>query len=159
MSRKCAPDLYGQRQTRMDQNLTPTRPYLLRAMHEWMSDNSQTPLVVIDANAEGVTVPEQHVQDGRIILNISWSATQNLVMDNEQISFSARFSGVPNQVLVPMAAVKGIYARESGQGMMFQDEPVSQAVNENVKIDKNSSSNDDDDTKPPRNRGGLRVVK
>jgi stringent starvation protein B len=128
-------------------------------MHEWMSDNSQTPLVVIDANAEGVTVPEQHVQDGRIILNISWSATQNLVMDNEQISFSARFSGVPNQVLVPMAAVKGIYARESGQGMMFQDEPVSQAVNENVKIDKNSSSNDDDDTKPPRNRGGLRVVK
>ncbi len=143
----------------MDQNLTPTRPYLLRAMHEWMSDNSQTPLVVIDANAEGVTVPEQHVQDGRIILNISWSATQNLVMDNEQISFSARFSGVPNQVLVPMAAVKGIYARESGQGMMFQDEPVSQAVNENVKIDKNSSSNDDDDTKPPRNRGGLRVVK
>ena len=143
----------------MDQNLTPTRPYLLRAMHEWMSDNSQTPLVVIDANAEGVTVPEQHIQDGRIILNISWSATQNLVMDNEQISFSARFSGVPNQVLVPMAAVKGIYARESGQGMMFQDEPVSQAVNENVKIDKNSSSNDDDDTKPPRNRGGLRVVK
>ena len=143
----------------MDQNLTPTRPYLLRAMHEWMSDNTQTPLVVIDANAEGVTVPEQHIQDGRIILNISWSATQNLVMDNEQISFSARFSGVPNQVLVPMAAVKGIYARESGQGMMFQDEPVSQAVNENVKIDKNSSSNDDDDTKPPRNRGGLRVVK
>lgn len=128
-------------------------------MHEWMSDNSQTPLVVIDANAEGVTIPEQHVQDGRIILNISWSATQNLVMDKEQISFSARFSGVPNQVLVPMAAVKGIYARESGQGMMFQDEPVSQAVNENVKIDKNSSSNDDDDTKPPRNRGGLRVVK
>ena len=128
-------------------------------MHEWMSDNSQTPLVVIDANAEGVAVPEQHVQDGRIILNISWSATQNLVMDNEQISFSARFSGVPNQVFVPMAAVKGIYARESGQGMMFQDEPVSQAVNENVKIDRNSSSNDDDDTKPPRNRGGLRVVK
>jgi len=143
----------------MDQNLTPTRPYLLRAMHEWRSYKTPTPLVVIDANAEGVTVPEQHIQDGRIILNISWSATQNLVMDNEQISFSARFSGVPNQVLVPMAAVKGIYARESGQGMMFQDEPVSQAVNENVKIDKNSSSNDDDDTKPPRNRGGLRVVK
>jgi stringent starvation protein B len=143
----------------MDQNLTPTRPYLLRAMHEWMSDNSQTPLVVIDANAEAVTVPEQHVKDGRIILNISWSATQNLVMDNEQISFTARFSGVPSQVLVPIAAVKGIYARESGQGMMFQDEPVSQAANENVKIDKNSSPNDDDDTKPPRNRGGLRVVK
>jgi stringent starvation protein B len=149
----------------MAETLTPTRPYLLRAMHEWMSDNNQTPLVVIDATADGVTVPQQHVQDGRIILNISWSATQNLVLDNEHVTFSARFSGKSNQVVVPIAAIQGIYARESGQGMMFQDEPGANDAGSNAAgLTSVSGQNDkgddgDDDPSPPPKRGGLRLVK
>lgn len=139
-----------------------TRPYLLRAMHDWMSDNNQTPLLVVDATVPGVAVPTQHVQDGRIILNVSWSATQNLTLDNEQVSFAARFSGASRQVVVPMDAIKGIYARESGQGMMFQDEfgandagSAAQPGNDNRDGDNNNGG----DGRPPKNRGGLRVVK
>jgi stringent starvation protein B len=139
----------------MTDQLQPTRPYLLRAMHEWMSDNNQTPLIVVDANVTGCNVPEEHIQDGRIVLNISWSATQNLAMENAAVSFAARFSGVSRPVTVPMEAVQGIYARESGQGMMFQDEPaVSAAAPTN-----DSDGDDDNDKPPPKNRGGLRVVK
>jgi stringent starvation protein B len=138
----------------MTEQLTPTRPYLLRAMHEWMSDNGQTPLVVIDATMPDVTVPGQHVADGRIILNISWSATQGLVIGNDAIVFSARFSGAPFQVTVPIDAVQGIYARESGQGMMFQDEPGGALSGD----DAGDGEGGNGDNKP-RGRGGLRVVK
>ena len=143
-----------------DDALSPTRPYLLRAMHEWMSDNNQTPLIVVDTKVEDVIVPAEHVQDDRIILNVSWSATQNLVLGNEQISFSARFSGVSFSILVPVNAVQGIYARESGQGMMFQDDPTARTA-ESQAVDSsgdNDGGNNDDD-KPPKRRGGLRVVK
>jgi stringent starvation protein B len=143
----------------MEKTLTPTRPYLLRAMHDWMSDNNQTPLIVVDASVTGVNVPEQHVQDGRIILNVSWSATEGLVLENEQVSFAARFSGASRQVVVPMDAIRGIYARESGQGMMFQDEP---GANDLSSAEKSGDDNGDDNNsggRPPKNRGGLRVVK
>ncbi len=96
------------------------RPYLVRAMHEWMSDNGQTPHLVVDATLEGVEVPSAYVKDGRIVLNVSWSATQSLRLGNDFIEFSARFGGVPHSVRVPVAAVAGIYARETGQGMLFQ---------------------------------------
>lgn len=96
------------------------RPYLVRAMHEWMSDNGQTPHLVVDATLEGVEVPSAFVKDGRIVLNVSWAATQSLRLGNDFIEFSARFGGVPHSVRVPVAAVAGIYARETGQGMLFQ---------------------------------------
>lgn len=95
------------------------RPYLIRAMHEWMGDNGHTPHIVIDAGIDGVTVPREHVRDGKIILNISHSAAHNLKMTNSAVSFRARFSGVPFDVWVPIAAVLGIYAKETGQGMIF----------------------------------------
>ena len=98
------------------------RPYLIRAMHEWMTDNSQTPHLVVDAGIAGAEVPKAYVRDGRITLNVSWQATQSLKLGNEWIEFSARFGGVPQQVRVPVAAVLGIYARETGQGMLFQDD-------------------------------------
>ncbi len=106
---------------------TPTsrRPYLVRAMHEWMTDNGQTPHLVVDAVAQGVTVPQGYTKDGRIILNVSWQATQGLKLGNEAIEFSARFGGVAHHVHVPTPAVLGIYARETGQGMLFQDEDES----------------------------------
>ena len=95
------------------------RPYLIRAMHEWMGDNGHTPHIVIDAAIDGVTVPREHVKDGKIILNISHSAAHNLKLTNAAVSFRARFSGVPFDVWVPIASVLGIYAKETGQGMIF----------------------------------------
>jgi stringent starvation protein B len=101
---------------------TSRRPYLVRAMHEWMTENSQTPHLVVDAGVTGTDVPKSFVRDGRITLNVGWQATQGLKLGNEWIEFSARFGGVPQNVRVPVAAVLGIYARETGQGMLFQDE-------------------------------------
>ena len=88
-------------------------------MHEWMGDNGHTPHIVIDAKVDGVSVPQEHVKDGKIILNISQSAAHNLKLTNHAVSFRARFSGVPFDVWVPIASVLGIYAKETGQGMIF----------------------------------------
>ncbi|MGI9249242.1 MAG: ClpXP protease specificity-enhancing factor [Woeseiaceae bacterium] len=95
------------------------RPYLIRAMHEWMGDNSHTPHIVVDASVDGVSVPAEHIKDGKIILNISESAAHNLKLSNDAVSFRARFGGVPFDVWTPMGSVLGIYARETGQGMIF----------------------------------------
>ena len=95
------------------------RPYLIRAMYEWMEDNGHTPHIVIDTSIGGVMVPGEHVKDGKIILNISESAAHNLKLTNTAVSFRARFSGVPFDVCVPVASVLGIYAKETGQGMIF----------------------------------------
>ena len=88
-------------------------------MHEWMGDNGNTPHIVVDAAVDGVSVPPEHVKDGKIILNISHSAAHNLKLTNDAVSFRARFSGVPYDVWVPVASVLGIYAKETGQGMIF----------------------------------------
>ena len=103
-------------------NPSSRRPYLVRAMHEWMTDNGQTPHLVVDATVDGVDVPASYVKEGRVILNVSWQATQGLKLGNESIEFSARFGGVSYQVRVPARAILGIYAKETGQGMLFQDE-------------------------------------
>ena len=95
------------------------RPYLIRAMHQWMGDNGHTPHIVIDASVDTVSVPSEHVRDGKIILNISQSAAHNLKLTNHAVSFRARFSGVPFDVWVPISSVLGIYAKETGQGMIF----------------------------------------
>jgi len=101
---------------------TPKRPYLIRAMHEWMTDNGLTPHIVVDAAADGLTVPEQYITDGKIVLNVSYAATRDLVCGNDSVTFEARFEGVNHRVEVPALAVIGIYARETGQGMIFTDE-------------------------------------
>lgn len=101
--------------------VTSRRPYLLRAMHEWITDNQQTPHVVVDAALEGVEVPRQFVQNGKIILNISYSATNGLTLGNDLLSFHARFGSATHDVMVPVQAVLGIYARETGQGMIFSE--------------------------------------
>jgi stringent starvation protein B len=91
-------------------------------MHEWMGDNSHTPHIVVDTSVDGVSVPVEHIKDGKIILNISDSAAHNLKLTNDAISFRARFSGVPFDVWVPMQSILGIYARETGQGMIFSQD-------------------------------------
>ncbi|MEH6551397.1 MAG: ClpXP protease specificity-enhancing factor [Pseudomonadales bacterium] len=104
--------------------MNSSRPYLLRALYEWILDNDCTPYVLVDANAEGALVPLQYVKDGEIVLNISPSAVASLDMDNSAVMFNARFGGVPTDVYVPIHAVRGIYARENGQGMMFEAEDM-----------------------------------
>jgi stringent starvation protein B len=109
---------------------TPKRPYLIRAMHEWMTDNGLTPHLVVDTEVKGLTVPEEYITEGKIILNVSYAATRSLLISNDAVSFEARFSGIPRQIQVPALAVLGIYARETGQGMIFTDEeppPTSEA--------------------------------
>ena len=101
--------------------MKPRRPYLLRALHEWITDSGATPHIVVDATVEGVVVPVQHVKDDKIILNVSFSATQMLKLGNESLDFEARFSGQSHAVHVPIRAVLGIYARETGQGMIFPE--------------------------------------
>lgn len=99
--------------------MTSNKPYLLRALNEWILDNGQTPHVIVDVHARGVLVPEQAIQDGKLVLNISPQATRNLLLNNDSVSFQARFSGTPHEIFLPMDSVLAIYARENGQGMMF----------------------------------------
>lgn len=100
--------------------MSSSRPYLVRALYEWIVDNGCTPYLLVDAEAPAVDVPRQFVKDGQIVLNISPTAVADLLMSNESISFSARFGGVPTGVFVPSGAVLGVYARENGQGMLFE---------------------------------------
>ncbi|MBB3169135.1 ClpXP protease specificity-enhancing factor [Simiduia aestuariiviva] len=103
--------------------MTSSRPYMIRALYEWIVDNNCTPYILVDAQAQGVEVPQQHVnKDGQIVLNISPGAVMSLSLDNQAISFNARFGGIPTDIYVPSRAVLGIYARENGQGMVFEPE-------------------------------------
>jgi len=104
------------------EGMTSNRPYLLRALYEWIADNGLTPHILVDAEIDGVNVPDHVIQKGKVVLNISDGATEQLLLDNEIIDFKARFSGNPYQIVVPMSAVIAIYARENGQGMMFAKE-------------------------------------
>jgi stringent starvation protein B len=106
----------------------PQRPYLLRAMHEWMTDNGQTPHAVVDVTHAGVEVPAEHVSEGRIVLNLSYAAVRGLELGNEEVSFEARFGGRPRRVRFPVMAVLGIYARETGQGMIFSAEQGAESA-------------------------------
>ncbi len=98
------------------------RPYLLRAMHQWMSDSGFTPHMIVNADAADAQLPRAYARDGKIVLNVSYSATQHLDIGNDWIGFEARFSGVVQQVRFPVAAVLGVYARETGEGMVFSEQ-------------------------------------
>ncbi len=102
--------------------MTSSRPYLLRAIYEWLIDNQLTPYIMVDAMMLGVEVPERFVEDGKIILNVEAQAVAHLRLGNDAIEFDARFSGISHHVFVPIRAVKAIYAYENGRGMVFGDE-------------------------------------
>ena len=143
-----------------------TKPYLLRALHEWCSDNGYTPHIVVTVDSNTV-VPPAHIQDGQITLNIGTLATNQLVLGNEYIEFQARFSGATEHIFVPVAAVSALYARETGAGMGFEvqesvpypgtvDSGSSITAQPSESADSNSDSGPDDDApKPPR----LKIVK
>ena len=102
----------------------PKRPYLLRAMHQWITECGNTPHVIVDAGREGADVPRAYVKDGKIVLNLSEGATQRLRLGNEEVEFDARFAGVIHHVRFPVSAVLGIYARETGEGMVFSEQDL-----------------------------------
>jgi stringent starvation protein B len=130
------------------------RPYLLRAMHEWISDSMQTPHIVVDAAVEDVQVPRQYIQGGKIILNVSHSATSNLSLGNEVICFRARFGASTYDVSVPVHAVLGIYARETGQGMLFSEADAPPPGPPQAPKDQTSTTGEHKRPKP-----SLKVVK
>jgi stringent starvation protein B len=138
--------------------MKPRRPYLLRAMHEWISDSGCTPHVVVDATFAGVEVPQQYVKDGKIVLNISWSATAQLVLGNDEISFNGRFGGASMSVSIPVEAVLAVYARETGQGMVFAEETPTPG-GEPPSGPGGSSGSQGGDAKPGTARPKLTVVK
>ncbi|MCM8856639.1 MAG: ClpXP protease specificity-enhancing factor [Candidatus Thiodiazotropha sp.] len=129
--------------------MSPNRPYLIRALYEWLVDNDTTPYLMVNAEYEGAEVPRQFVDDGRIILNVDPSAVSELEMGNEWISFSARFGGAAEEILIPPGAVMGIYAKENGQGMLFPDEEVNMG----------QEPEDEPDPTKPSKRPSLKVVK
>ena len=130
------------------------RPYLLRAMHEWISDSNCTPHIVVDAGVTGVEVPRQFVQDGKIVLNVSWTATAQMHIGNDELSFNGRFGGTSMHVRVPVEAVLAIYARETGQGMIFADEPEAPPPAGPPEPEPQEPS-----PKPSAGRAKLKVVK
>ena len=101
-----------------DQDSTSTRPYLIRALHEWCTDNGFTPYLAVRVDSS-VQVPMEYVNEGEIVLNLSLEATSGLRMGNDFIEFTARFAGKPRDIMVPVGRVTAIYARENGQGMAF----------------------------------------
>ncbi|WP_256645200.1 ClpXP protease specificity-enhancing factor [Thermomonas paludicola] len=148
--------------------MTSQRPYLLRAIYEWIADNGLTPHVLVDARVAGVRVPAHTVKDGQVVLNIAERAVVRLAMDNDALRFSARFGGVSQNVVVPMAAVIAIYARESGQGMALPEDPhpvppdsPAEAALEVSLADVHDESDapPDPSPEPPRRGGHLRIVK
>ena len=143
-------------------SIQPSRPYLLRALYEWVLDNDMTPHLAVDATIEGVQVPQQFVRDGQITLNIAPSAVQNLIMDDQGVSFNARFGGVPMNVYIPMAAVMAIFTRENSMGMGFGLEPGADVLQQQAEAGERSP--EDEPPKPPEpprsgGRPSLRVVK
>lgn len=132
--------------------MTPSRPYIMRALYEWIADNECTPYMLVDASVKDVLVPRQFVKEGQIVLNISAGAVVDLEISNDAVSFNGRFGGVATDIYVPVSAVIGIYARENGQGMVFdaEDNP-----------DDGDAPPDGSPTKPsrPEGRPSLKVVK
>ncbi len=101
--------------------MLPSQPYLLRAIYEWIVDNDMTPYVLVNARNDDVHVPVQYIDNGKIVLNIAPRAVSSLELGNDAIIFSARFSGSPTNVSFPVSAVMAIYAKENGQGMVFNE--------------------------------------
>lgn len=138
--------------------MTTTRPYLIRAINEWACENNLTPHLLVNALDEGVVVPAQFVNDGQIILNISPSAVQGIELGNEWILFSARFSGQPMNIEVPVNSVLAIYARENGQGIFFPEEEGSPEPEGNGGENKKAENSGRTGKKKPE-KPLLKVVK
>lgn len=141
------------------QQMKTRRPYLIRALYEWIIDNGLTPYIVADASCEGVEVPQQFVVDGEIVLNINPTAVRNLQLGQEYIMFDARFSGKARSIVVPVHAVYAIYAQENGEGMVFGSR---HRPDDELPGDREVPAPQDDrlsPLKPSSTRPSLKVIK
>ncbi|MAK72360.1 MAG: ClpXP protease specificity-enhancing factor [Idiomarinaceae bacterium] len=139
--------------------MTPKRPYLLRALYDWIVDNQLTPHLVVDATIVGTKVPQQFVKDGQITLNISPSAVVGLQVLDDAIRFNARFSGQPMEVIVPMTAALALFARENGAGAMFEAEPQLDKMPVDETPEESSGGTGQSEEKTKSKRPNLKVIK
>lgn len=149
--------------------LTSRRPYLIRALYDWVLDNDLTPHLLVAADAPGVNVPRQFVtDDGKITINIGPGAVRGLTLENQLISFSARFSGSSYNVTIPPGAVLALYARENGEGMLFgeventetaSEETIASQTQETSETDAGTGDDGDGDTPARKKHPHLKVVK
>lgn len=139
--------------------ITPTRPYLARAIYQWICDNQLTPYLVVDATQPHVQVPQQHIKDGQIVLNIAPHAVGQFNIDNDAIFFNARFGGIAQELYIPMAAVLGIYSRENGKGLFFDPSEYKgiDAAPDSISAPSSSDTSDDSAEKPSK-RSGFRIL-
>jgi stringent starvation protein B len=137
--------------------LFPIKPYLIRAWHQWCTDQGFTPHLVVQMSAN-VQAPREHVRDGQLVLNVGYDATDGLKMDNDWIEFSARFGGVARDIALPVEQVLAIYARENGQGMGFE---ISPQLEPDLASESHAEVQADDQNDPPPSvtSKGLRRVK
>ena len=146
--------------TGVAEDLPSTKPYLIRAIHEWCTDNGFTPHIVVKVD-DGVRVPHGFVKDGQIVLNVGYEATGHLQMDNDGVSFQARFGGVVCDIFSPIENISAIYARENGAGMAFEPEkrkPQLSPVKQGVSVEAEDEPPNPDGT-PPATRPRLKLVK
>lgn len=136
--------------------MNSSRPYLIRALYEWIVDNDCTPHILVNADYPNVLVPPGYASDGQIVLNVAPGAIRQLHMDNEAVSFDGRFGGVAHSLYVPTQAVLAIYARENGQGMVFDLEPSSP---DDDPKGKSEGSVPKSAPSKPQGRPSLKVVK
>jgi stringent starvation protein B len=129
--------------------MTPLKPYLIRSIYDWITDNGLTPYLLVNAEHPDVLVPREFVEDGRIVLNLRPEAAQGLSLGNEQIEFNARFGGIAKHILVPIRTILAIYAKENGKGMVF--DPEEETAEDTVQPET-------PDPKPP-GRPQLKVIK
>ena len=142
----------------MAEGLIPTKPYLVRAIHEWCVDNGLTPHLLVVVGPQ-TRVPMAYVKDGEIVLNLNYTATKDLHMDNEAIVFSARFGGISQNLYVPMNAVKGIFARENGQGMFFESTLQANIDVDVAKPTSEAASLENKSELPQKKKPTLTIVK
>lgn len=135
---------------------TPTRPYMARAIYEWICDNRLTPYLLVDATQKFTSVPEKFIQDGQIVLNIAPHAVHQFQMSNDAISFSARFGGVSRDIYIPFYALVGIYAKENGQGLFF--DPEEYAAIEQSEAAHQNIVNEVEQEEKPKKKPTLRVL-
>jgi stringent starvation protein B len=138
--------------------MNSSKPYIIRALHEWISENDCTPLVLVSSTHEDVQIPAGIDEDGKVVLNVSYGATKNLELINEGILFDARFSGVSQSIYVPIDSILAIYARENGQGMMFGDDDKLPDPPKSIKSTSKKSEKEKS-KKLPASKSFLKVVK
>jgi len=139
-------------------DLPSTKPYLIRALHQWCSDNGFTPYLAVAVDAR-TRVPREHVRDGQIVLNVGYDATAQLSMANDCISFQARFGGVARDIYIPIGTISAIYARENGAGMAFEPESAATAGTSGGPTGSQEDDGDPPTPTPPAGRAKLQRVK